>query len=93
LAGLKPGNQDLYSDPQVGYGELRRLVKTKVIFTTPLKRMAKDQSLRWKLIALITRTASAALMHLILPPMEISSGSAQIFNIWKSVWTMEKFAC
>jgi hypothetical protein len=42
----------LYPDPPLGVGELNRLSKLQMTFTTPMQRLAEDRSLEGKLIAL-----------------------------------------
>ena len=52
LIGLDPKTSILYPDPPIGLGEARRIAKTNVHFATPLERLAADQSLKGKVIAL-----------------------------------------
>jgi hypothetical protein len=52
LLGIVPGSNILYPDPPLGVGELRRLAKAKVTFSTPLERSAQNRLLGGKLIAL-----------------------------------------
>ena len=52
IVGLEPGTRVLYPDPPVGVGEMRRLTKTKLSFTTPMQRLAADRSLKERKIAL-----------------------------------------
>jgi hypothetical protein len=52
LVGLNPATSVLYPDPPIGTSDARRLAKTNVHFTTPLQRLAADQSLKGKLVAL-----------------------------------------
>ncbi len=52
LVGLPPDTHVLYPDPPIGIGEARRLAKTKVDFATPLQRLALNQPLHGKKIAL-----------------------------------------
>jgi hypothetical protein len=52
LVGLEPGTTVLYPDPPVGVGEARRLQKANVRITTPFQRLAAEQSLKGRAIAL-----------------------------------------
>jgi hypothetical protein len=52
LLGVAPESVILYPDPPLGVGELKRLSKTKLTFTTPLQRSGKERSLAGKLVAL-----------------------------------------
>lgn len=52
LLGIPPGSNILYPDPPLGVGELERLSKSKVTFSTPLERSADSLPLAGKLIAL-----------------------------------------
>jgi SLOG cluster2/TIR domain len=52
LVGLGPETTVLYPDPPVGVGEAKRLAKVKVPITTPFQRLAADQSLKGRPIAL-----------------------------------------
>lgn len=52
LLGVAPGSSVLYPDPPLGVGELRRLSKSKVTFSTPLERSGHGSFLDGRLIAL-----------------------------------------
>jgi hypothetical protein len=52
LVGLAPGDTVLYPEPPIGAEEADLLAKTKVNFTTSLQRLAREQPLDGKLIAL-----------------------------------------
>lgn len=52
LVGLEPETTVLYPDPPVGVGEGRRLKKAKARITTPFQRLASEQSLKGRAIAL-----------------------------------------
>lgn len=52
LLGVPAGSKILYSDPPLGAGELRRLMKSNATFATPLERAGQNRSLVGKLIAL-----------------------------------------
>lgn len=52
LVGLPPGSAVLYPDPPIGVEEKTLLAKTNVPFTTHLERLAIEQSLDGKLVAL-----------------------------------------
>jgi hypothetical protein len=52
LLGVAPGSVILYPDPPLGVGELKRLSKTNLPFTTPLQRSGEKRSLAGKLVAL-----------------------------------------
>jgi hypothetical protein len=52
LVGLEPETTVLYPDPPVGVGEARRLQKANVRITTPFQRLASEQSLKGRAIAL-----------------------------------------
>ena len=52
LVGIDPKATVLYPDPPVGVGEARRLRKANVQITTPLQRLATEQSLKSRAIAL-----------------------------------------
>ena len=52
LLGIPRGTNILYPDPPLGVGELQRLAKSKVTFSTPLERSGVEQPLAGKLIAL-----------------------------------------
>jgi hypothetical protein len=52
LVGLEPETTVLYPDPPIGVGEARRLKKASVRITTPFQRLAAEQSLKGRAIAL-----------------------------------------
>lgn len=52
LLGIERGTNILYPDPPLGVGELQRLSKAMVTFSTPLERSAEARPLRGKLVAL-----------------------------------------
>lgn len=52
LVALKPGSTVLYPDPPLGAGEARRLAGTRINIVTPLQRLALDQTLRGRVVAL-----------------------------------------
>ena len=52
LLGIEPGTNILYPDPPLGVGELKRLARAKVTFSTPLERPGENESLDGKWIAL-----------------------------------------
>lgn len=52
LLGIEPGSNILYPDPPLGVGELKRLARAKVTFSTPLERPGENESLDGKWIAL-----------------------------------------
>jgi hypothetical protein len=52
LLGIPPGSNILYPDPPLSVGELKRLAKTNVTFSTPLERSAQNRPLANKTIAL-----------------------------------------
>jgi hypothetical protein len=52
LLGVDQGANILYPDPPLGVGELQRLSKSQVTFSTPLERSAEARPLAGKLIAL-----------------------------------------
>lgn len=52
LLGVPRGANILYPDPPLGVGELQRLSKSQVTFSTPLERSAEARPLAEKLIAL-----------------------------------------
>jgi len=52
LLGVAHGSNILYPDPPLGVGELQRLAKSRVRFSTPLERSAEERPLAGKLIAL-----------------------------------------
>ena len=52
LLGISPTTNILYPDPPLSAGELKRLSKTGVTFSTPLERSGQNRSLAGKLIAM-----------------------------------------
>ncbi len=52
LLGIPPDSNILYPDPPLGVGELKRLSKAQVTFTTPVERSSENRSLDGKVVAL-----------------------------------------
>ena len=52
LLGIPPESTILYPDPPLGVGELKRLSRAKVTFSTPIERAAVDVPLDGKIVAL-----------------------------------------
>ena len=63
LLGIPHGTNILYPDPPLGVGELQRLAKSKVTFSTPLERSALEKPLARKLIALSMSESSDIAEH------------------------------
>jgi hypothetical protein len=60
LLGVTQGKNILYPDPPLGVGELQRLSKSRVTFSTPLERSAEAKPLAGKLIAISMSESSDA---------------------------------
>jgi hypothetical protein len=52
LLGVPAGADVLYPDPPLGVGEIRRLSKSQITFSTPMERFARDRSLAGRRVAL-----------------------------------------
>lgn len=72
LVGLAPGTTVLYPDPPVGEEETQLLAQTNVNFTTSLQRMAKEQPLGGKQIAL-SMSESTDIQRYGLDPIHLES--------------------
>lgn len=72
LVGLAPGTTVLYPDPPIGEEETQLLAQTNVNFTTSLQRMAKEQPLGGKRIAL-SMSESTDIQRYGLDPIHLES--------------------
>lgn len=63
LLGVPEGTNVLYPDPPLGVGELQRLGKSKIRFSTPLERSALEKPLAGKLVALSMSESSDIAKH------------------------------
>jgi hypothetical protein len=52
LLGVPAGVDVLYPDPPLGVGEIKRLSKSQITFSTPMERLGRDRSLAGRLVAL-----------------------------------------